>query len=189
MAPFVQGVTVTVSIFSLTVIAIDRQRAMIHPLRPRLQKSAAYIVICSLWLCGIIISLPQAIALRVMQAPSGVGEATKPFCYPVNMPLQLYKQYLFSLVILQYVVPLGIISLCYYRIGRHLWWGDAALQDTEASGQEQANSVRVRNKKKVLCAFILCQRGETCRAHTHKHYANMHYLVSATNASGIYTKW
>ncbi|KAI9587119.1 hypothetical protein GQX74_002966 [Glossina fuscipes] len=63
--PFVQAVSVNVSVFTLTAIAVDRHRAIINPLRARRTKFASKLVIISIWVAALTFALPCAIAFRV----------------------------------------------------------------------------------------------------------------------------
>lgn len=64
--PFVQIVSVNVSIFTLTAIAIDRHKAILNPLRARSSKHASKIVIAVIWSTAFILSLPISYGLRVV---------------------------------------------------------------------------------------------------------------------------
>ncbi|ESO82158.1 hypothetical protein LOTGIDRAFT_92844, partial [Lottia gigantea] len=65
--------------------------------------------------------------------------------------------YSLVLVFIQYILPLVVISFCYFRIACHIWGARApgCNMNTE--------DVRTRNKKKVVkmmiivvCSFVLC---------------------------------
>lgn len=63
--PFVQIVSVNVSIFTLTAIAIDRHKAILNPLRARSSKHASKIVIGVIWMFALLLAAPISIGLRV----------------------------------------------------------------------------------------------------------------------------
>lgn len=65
-APFVQVLSVNVSIFTLTAIAIDRHKAILNPLRARSSKQASKIVIVVIWLFALILAFPIGYGLRVV---------------------------------------------------------------------------------------------------------------------------
>lgn len=64
--PFVQILSVNVSIFTLTAIAIDRHKAILNPLRAKSSKHASKIVIAVIWVVAFILSLPISYGLRVV---------------------------------------------------------------------------------------------------------------------------
>lgn len=63
--PFVQVLSVNVSVFTLTAIAVDRHRAVLQPLSARPSKLRAKIGIAGVWGIGAVLAFPMAAALRV----------------------------------------------------------------------------------------------------------------------------
>lgn len=64
--PFVQTLSVNVSIFTLTAIAIDRHKAILNPLRARSSKHASKIIIAIIWIVAFLLAAPISYALRVV---------------------------------------------------------------------------------------------------------------------------
>lgn len=64
--PFVQVLSVNVSIFTLTAIAIDRHKAILNPLRARSSKHASKIVIGIIWTMSLFLAAPISYGLRVV---------------------------------------------------------------------------------------------------------------------------
>lgn len=64
--PFVQVLSVNVSIFTLTAIAIDRHKAILNPLRARSSKHASKIVIGIIWSMSLFLAAPISYGLRVV---------------------------------------------------------------------------------------------------------------------------
>jgi leucokinin receptor len=64
--PFVQIVSVNVSIFTLTAIAIDRHKAILNPLRARSSKHASKIIITIIWVVAFMLAAPISYGLRVV---------------------------------------------------------------------------------------------------------------------------
>lgn len=64
--PFIQILSVNVSIFTLTAIAIDRHKAILNPLRARSSKHASKIVIGVIWMVALILAAPISYGLRVV---------------------------------------------------------------------------------------------------------------------------
>ncbi|XP_052773955.1 G-protein coupled receptor 83-like [Mya arenaria] len=148
--------SVYASTFTLTVISLDRQRVLLYPLRPRILKSGGLIMVAVIWIVSIILSLPFGIF-------SGTREvdllyAKKLRCSSLY-PSELFEQLLtvFTIVI-QYVVPLAVISVTYGRIVRRIW----ERSDLGAVTANQHAS-RSKNKKKsikmlliVVIVFAIC---------------------------------
>lgn len=147
--PFVQILSVNVSVFSLTAIALDRYRAVVFPLKAKSSKvSAKWIIVC-IWIFSGAAGVPYAYALRVtMVFDQETGNFSKPFCQNVGMSLHAWKVYNHILVCLQYFVPLLLISLVYAGIG-------VKLRGSKTPGNKEGtrDDVILRNRKKVnVCA-------------------------------------
>jgi len=54
----VQVLSVNVSVFTLSAIAVDRYRAVLYPLSARASKRNASFVIVAIWTVGVLIAFP-----------------------------------------------------------------------------------------------------------------------------------
>ncbi|XP_071034934.1 prolactin-releasing peptide receptor isoform X3 [Parasteatoda tepidariorum] len=144
--PFVQVLSVNVSVFSLAAIALDRYRAVMHPLKAKTTKLRAKWIVLFIWIFSALISVPYAVALRVtMVFDSDTGTVSKPFCNNVGIPGETWKIYNHILVFLQYIVPLFLISLVYIAIGLKL-----KATKTPGNGEEARDYAILKNRKKVI---------------------------------------
>ncbi|XP_076373179.1 tachykinin-like peptides receptor 99D [Tachypleus tridentatus] len=144
--PFVQTLSVNVSIFTLTAISLDRYRAVMFPLKARTSKVRAKFIILGIWTFATIASLPYALALRVTHVFDPVtGNYTKPFCNNVGIPQLIWNIYNPILVCLQYFIPLVVISYAYGRMG-------LKLKDAQTPGNAEGtrDAGILRNKRKVI---------------------------------------
>jgi len=145
-APFVKQLSVNVSIITLTLIAVDRYFAVVHPLRPKCQSRLAGTVMTVVWIFSVLSSIPTAVVFRVAFVPTGRGRF-KPFCRPVYPSLSgvdLGHVYRLYLVAVQYFLPLLIITGAYVRIIREIW-----MTQTPGSAQDARDRLLNRNKRKV----------------------------------------
>ena len=148
--------SVYASTFTLTVIALDRQRVLLYPLRPRILKSGGLIVVSIIWIVSIIMSLPFGIYSKAETVSFVVESAIR--CRTVY-PSQTFEQYLTVVtLILQYILPLAIIGVTYGRIVRRIW----ERTDLGAMTANQ-HACRSKHKKKsikmlmiVVIVFALC---------------------------------
>jgi len=69
---------------------------------------------------------------------------TKPFCAPVSLTEPLRNFYIYFLVVIQYILPLVIISVAYARMAAKLWG-----TSTPGNKEESRDENTLRNKKKV----------------------------------------
>ena len=65
-----QVVSVLVSAYTLVAISIDRYMAIMWPLRPRLSKTTAKLLILAVWLVALMVSFPIAMVSKLSQPSS-----------------------------------------------------------------------------------------------------------------------
>ena len=95
------------SIFTLTCMAIERERTIVKPLSPRLAVSQVPWVLASTWLAGLVCVSPLIIV--AYDKERGCRE---------NWPTSFMRQaYSVAVVLLQYALPLLVITIAYARIG------------------------------------------------------------------------
>lgn len=111
---FLQAVTVLLSSFTLVVISIDRYFAILYPLRMKMTKSQALVVIVVVWIVALSIAVPIAIVARVHKY---VDYVTAPkFCVEIWYNDSAKFSYSISLMMLQYFIPLVLLAFTYGRI-------------------------------------------------------------------------
>lgn len=143
--PFVQVLSVNVSIVTLTAIAFDRYRAVVHPLKARTSKLSAKVAILAIWAFSAAVGLPYAVALRVtLVFDPQTGQKSKPFCHNLRISPFTWKIYNHVLVTLQYFPPLCIISAVYITIGKKLW-----RTKTPGNIQDIRDANILKNREKV----------------------------------------
>ncbi|XP_020798083.1 RYamide receptor [Drosophila serrata] len=154
--PFVQALSVNVSVFTLTAIAIDRHRAIINPLRARPTKFISKFIIGGIWLLALLFAVPFAIAFRVEELTERFREnnetynVTRPFCMNKNLSDDQLQTFRYTLVFVQYLVPFCVISFVYIQMAVRLW-------GTRAPGnaQDSRDITLLKNKKKVIKMLII----------------------------------
>ncbi|CAG7832873.1 unnamed protein product [Allacma fusca] len=118
--PYIQGVTVCASVYSLVAISLDRFLAIWFPLRCQITKRKARVVIALIWLWAAVLALPWLIFFDLSDPDP--AHPSLQFCvetWPSVMTGNIY--YLVVNLILFYVFPLGVISLCYFFIWLRVW--------------------------------------------------------------------
>ncbi|XP_054734979.1 RYamide receptor [Anastrepha obliqua] len=154
--PFVQTLSVNVSVFTLIAIAIDRHRAIINPLRARPSKYISKFIIFGIWLLALVFATPSAIAFRVELVEERYREdgvivnVTRPFCMNVNLSDEQLKAYRYVLVVVQYFVPFCVIAFVYVQMAFKLWF-----TQTPGNAEDTRDMALMRNKKKVIKMLIV----------------------------------
>ncbi len=164
-----QVLTVTVSILTLVLIALDRYRAVMHPFKAKLSKNMALGAILAIWVISLLLALPTKMDYRLrfilyfpldtisawlsMKAYTlficsvikvTVNGTTKDFCTNVYLPATFRMYYNQGIVIIQYFLPLLIISKAYFQIGRTI-----LSSNTPGNQQEVRDALVSRKKEKV----------------------------------------
>lgn len=148
--------SVYASTFTLTVIALDRQRVLLYPLRPRILKSGGLVVVAVIWIVSIMLALPYGIYSKTNEMDFLVEKVLRCASF---YPSETFEQYLTVFtILLQYVIPLTVIAVTYGRIVRRIW----ERTDLGAVTAYQ-HACRSKHKKKsikmlmlVVIVFAIC---------------------------------
>ncbi|XP_069686443.1 tachykinin-like peptides receptor 99D isoform X2 [Periplaneta americana] len=147
--PFVQVLSVNVSVFTLTAIAVDRHRAILNPLSASPSKLCARLAVACIWAVSGALAAPMAAALRVSIIEDARGRR-KPFCHNARLPDDAMLAYRVVLLVLQYLTPLCVISCVYVRMALTLWGAK-----TPGNAQSARDATLMRNKKKVIKMLVI----------------------------------
>ena len=135
-----------VSACSLVAISVDRYLAIIYPLRPRITRPKAKVVILSIWLVASVTAAPLLVFSSLIEPPINwyMVQGLK-VCVESWGPGFEQAQVLYSavLMILQYFLPVAMLIFTYARIG-FVVWGKKFLGETPV-----ALSRTERTKKRV----------------------------------------
>ncbi|XP_050397295.1 G-protein coupled receptor 83 [Patella vulgata] len=151
-------VSVYVSTYTLTAIALDRHRVVLKPFTPRMSKTVSAVILVFIWLLAIMLSLPYGIFNRVKTVRLFITSVRR--CrseYPD--PNILFKQYLTVITFcLQYVGPLTLIGLAYGRIVRKLWVRThvGAVTHMQQISQARAKKKSIKLLVTVVVVFAIC---------------------------------
>ncbi|XP_069744195.1 orexin receptor type 2 [Narcine bancroftii] len=121
--PYLQTVAVSVSVLTLSCIAMDRWYAICHPLMFKSAASRARSNIAMIWIVSCVFMIPQAI---VMECSIIVPEfANKTVLFTIcdeHWTDEIYgKVYHICFFIVTYVAPLCLMILAYFQIFQKLW--------------------------------------------------------------------
>ena len=166
---YMQNVSVTLTVYTLIWITMDKYWAVVKPLKLRMSITMCKVLISISWLFSFLISIPIALFTKLSDpAADATDESTnasssndattklttdqllsspsRPNCienWPTNLTL-IYNLYNFALFFIQYFIPLIIITFCYARIG-------FVLRKTKAPGESiQNRDARMLQSKQKL---------------------------------------
>lgn len=142
MCPLVQSlqvVSVTASVSTNTAIGIDRLIAVKFPLRRRLTDSKSKIFILGIWIFAISLGIIPFFMCRTVQKPDGRVACEEHFLDDDGRVV-----YGFFITIVTYFLPVTILSVTYFMIGRILW-----RHKLPGNADDQRDAVQFKSKKKV----------------------------------------
>ena len=74
MNNFIAFLSVSVSVFTLMAVSIDRYIAIVYPLKPRMSKTCARVVLLAIWVGSGLLSLPSILYSATYTVPYDNGE-------------------------------------------------------------------------------------------------------------------
>uniref|UniRef100_UPI0037E7FD8A neuropeptide Y receptor Y2, like n=1 Tax=Semicossyphus pulcher TaxID=241346 RepID=UPI0037E7FD8A len=151
LLPYAQGLAVHVSTVTLNVIALDRHRCIVYHLETRMRKDVCFGVIALTWVLSAVLASPLAIFREY-----------GPFTLEPGHTIQVCTEkwpgnntdgtvYSISMLILQYFLPLSIISFAYARIWSKL---RGHVSPAENGGSSSAGSERHRRRRKTTKMLV-----------------------------------
>ncbi|KAM4819541.1 neuropeptide Y receptor type 6-like isoform 1-T4 [Thomomys bottae] len=126
LTSYVQSVSVSVSIFSLVLIAVERYQLIVNPRGWKPGVSHAYWGVVFVWSLSFLLSVPLFLAYHLTDEPflnlSLPADLDGHWVACVETWPSRTNQLLFSttLFLLQYFLPLGFIFVCYLKIVLYL---------------------------------------------------------------------
>ena len=149
-------VTITASILSLTLMAVERYLGVMFPFRrlPLLFRSAKRLTLV-IWLSSTIVMIPAAVSWKLKK-----GVCLNPFedvFGDFEKDVTFFYLYLF---LLNYLIPLLVISVLYGLVSRKLWRenipGEHLVSSDVDSKRHQNTKKIVRTLVTITAAFAVC---------------------------------
>ena len=151
-------VSVYVSTFTLTAIALDRQRVLLYPLHPRMTRKRGLLVLLFIWLLSICFALPFGMYTNVREVNMYLyNERRCRSSFPD--PSNKWEQYLtIATILVQYFIPLLVISFTYGRIVHKLWIRThlGVVTENQRLMQIQAKRKSIKLLVAVVAVFAVC---------------------------------
>ncbi|XP_016074802.1 PREDICTED: prolactin-releasing peptide receptor-like [Miniopterus natalensis] len=110
---FLQPVTVYVSVFTLTTIAVERYVVLVHPLRRRVSLHSSAYAVLAIWALSAVLALPAALHTYQVELKPHPVRLCEDFWGPQERQGQLYA---WGLLLVTYLLPLLVILLSYVRV-------------------------------------------------------------------------
>ncbi|XP_062375154.1 orexin receptor type 2 [Sardina pilchardus] len=122
VVPYLQTISVSVSVLTLSCIAQDRWYAICHPLMFKSTAKRARKSILLIWVVSCIIMIPQAIVMECSQFPELTNKTSLFTVCDEHWSDEIYpKVYHTCFFIVTYFAPLCLMVLAYIQICHKLW--------------------------------------------------------------------
>ncbi|XP_041066145.1 prolactin-releasing peptide receptor-like [Carcharodon carcharias] len=142
-----QPVTVYVSVFTLTAIAVDRYYATVHPLKKRISIGTCMFILAGVWLVSCAVSAP-ALAHTYHVEFQDQGQI---ICEEFWIEkAKEHLAYAYTTLIVTYILPLSAVSLSYLRITLKL--KNRVVPGNATHSQERWEKVK---RKKIFRLLVL----------------------------------
>lgn len=146
-------ITLTVSIFTLTVLSVERYRALLKPMHHhlRLELDTVWYAIAAIWICATAFMIPLFVVTEYI--PEAKTCRVK---WPSKTQEDLYSM---CIMVFSIFTPITVTVICYLRIIKGLYFSNTIC--AAPAGQQQGTDLQEKRKiVKILLlvtsAFILC---------------------------------
>ncbi|CAL1263276.1 unnamed protein product [Larinioides sclopetarius] len=153
---YAQAVSVFISAYTLVAISFDRYIAILYPLRPRMTKLQAKLIIVLVWFVALLTPLPTAIMSKLEQPQDWIDRnlTDRYTCMEAWESNTQRYHYSMALMILQYFFPLAVLIYTYTRIAIVVWGKRTPGEAQDARDQRMAASKRKMVKMMIVCVFV-----------------------------------
>ncbi|XP_046405980.1 neuropeptide SIFamide receptor-like [Ischnura elegans] len=148
--PYVQGVSVAASVYSLIAVTLDRFLAIWYPLKCQITKRRARLMIFIIWVVALTTTIPWALFFDLVIIFREMPETR--LClevWPPSLNGDLY--FLLANLVFCYVLPTILISLCYILI----WIRVARRHIPTDSKDAIAERMQQKSKVKVIKMLVV----------------------------------
>ena len=161
---FLADVSVFVSIQSLVLIAVDRFGAVVFPLHsPLISSKQCRFFILTTWIIAVAAYIPKAMAFQLVEYQEGL------VCVPkwneVFGESLSHRNYVFSMLVIFWYVPLVLIAILYMTVVIKLKSqnipGEGSANGREQQSRRQKNVLKMSIA--IVVTFIICWLPGTIR--------------------------
>nr|XP_006819707.1 PREDICTED: prokineticin receptor 2-like [Saccoglossus kowalevskii] len=119
-----------------------------HPLKPRLQKGAVIVLTIFIWVVSILITLPTPMKTSMSSGYDRAGNNIH-YCGEYWGNRQSSKAYIVFLTVVEYIIPMGVMTFAYINIIKKVWFHRTPGQLTN-----RHRDLAVGNRKKTIRMLV-----------------------------------
>ncbi|XP_033103126.1 tachykinin-like peptides receptor 99D [Anneissia japonica] len=154
---------VMATVFSLVAITLDRYRAIVYPLKPRLSKLTTIAIVVIIWSLSAAFAYPALFYSTTLAAVYALDDTLIHRCYidwPDGQQNYGFDNFIYHMcfTVFTYVLPLCIMTVCYSVIGVKLWGGKMPGESVPNRPRPHLEAKRrvVKMIVVVVTIFALC---------------------------------
>ncbi|EEZ97714.1 neuropeptide SIFamide receptor [Tribolium castaneum] len=152
--PYIQGVSVAASVYSLIAVSLDRFLAIWWPLKCQITKKRARLMIVIIWFIALTTTIPWAIFFDLVAVFNDAPDVQ--LCievWPANMDGALY--FLIANMVFCYILPMILITMCYVLIWIKVWRRHIPTDTKDAQMERMQQKSKVKVVKMLVAVVIL----------------------------------
>lgn len=153
LVPYVQGVSVYISALTLMSIAIDRFFVIIYPFKPRMKMHICMLIILAIWISSAGLTLPYGYFVEIIESSHMNGVY---YCDEIWPSESARRTFGISTSLLQFIIPVTIISYCYIRVCGKLSKTRGIIPGSSKSARkEELERERTSRTNRMLISMVI----------------------------------
>ncbi|XP_035388793.1 neuropeptide Y receptor type 4 [Electrophorus electricus] len=158
LTPFVQCMSVTASVLSLVLIALERHQLVLHPSGWKPSPAQARCALLGIWLLAAFTSLPFLVFQLLTSEP--YSDLPPPHsqlqaCQEVWPSAGHRRAYSTTMLLFQYCGPLLLMVLCYVRIFLRLRWRMLERKNSQRRTDEHKRLTHSKHISAMLLTLVM----------------------------------
>ncbi|XP_048477751.1 neuropeptide SIFamide receptor [Plutella xylostella] len=152
--PYVQGLSVAASVYSLVAVSLDRFLAIWWPLKCQITKRRARLMIVFIWIFAILVTIPWVFSFDLVTVFEDNPHVK--LCLDVwPNPLSEVLYFVIGNLIFCYILPMLLITMCYILIWIKVWRRDIPCETQDAHMESMQQKSKVKVVKMLVAVVIL----------------------------------
>ncbi|XP_055602011.1 neuropeptide SIFamide receptor-like [Uranotaenia lowii] len=152
--PYIQGVSVAASVYSLIAVSLDRFLAIWWPLKLQITKRRARFMIVCIWIIALASTIPWALFFELVPIFPDAPEIK--LCvevWPPGTDGALY--FLLANLVACYLLPMTLITICYILIWIKVWRRSIPGDSKDAQMDRMQQKSKIKVVKMLVVVVIL----------------------------------
>ncbi|XP_055549108.1 neuropeptide SIFamide receptor-like isoform X2 [Wyeomyia smithii] len=152
--PYIQGVSVAASVYSLIAVSLDRFLAIWWPLKLQITKRRARFMIVCIWIIALGSTIPWALFFELLPIiPEAPDVKLCVEVWPPGTDGALY--FLLANLVACYLLPMTLITICYILIWIKVWRRSIPGDSKDAQMDRMQQKSKIKVVKMLVVVVIL----------------------------------